>query len=76
MLDPPDDMRHTTRSLAEEKESDGEPSEERNTTLEPLQQPWDEEGLRLLDNIGDDQPLWEVFGAFKKVSSVDIAWLR
>ncbi|KAH7041966.1 hypothetical protein B0J12DRAFT_217329 [Macrophomina phaseolina] len=76
VLDPPDDIRHTTRSLAEEKESDGEPSEERNTTLEPLQQSWDEEGLRLLDNIGDDQPLWEVFGAFKRVSSIDIAWLR
>ncbi|KAK7730135.1 hypothetical protein SLS57_001796 [Botryosphaeria dothidea] len=63
VLDPPDAMHNSTISSSGTGEDD---AEEHTVPVERLQESWDEEGLRLLDNIGDDGPLWETFQAFKK----------
>ncbi|OJD34213.1 uncharacterized protein BKCO1_2400030 [Diplodia corticola] len=70
VLDPPHGRR-TNNTSSEDDEPD------QPTSSESFPESGAGESLRLLfDNIGDDGILWDTFLAFKKVTSIDIAWLR
>ncbi|EOD48689.1 hypothetical protein UCRNP2_4547 [Neofusicoccum parvum UCRNP2] len=79
VLDPPYRTGNSIPSATSGRDEDGSSEDdelEQDRAFVRSPESWDDEGLRLLDHIGDDGPLWETFKAFTKVSAIDIAWLR